>query len=196
MNDQTINIGTKSAYMRFGSGMAMLAWGTVRMIRKPDEMAGPLLVLFGACKAAEGVARYCPMKEMMNGGAESLMQPNVSGGTLPKVSPADGSGSGSSSGDTGSIIQAFLQGGNDGASGQGSGQGSNPNQGSKPSQTGSNSGQNAQSGQPSNSGQSSKSGQNSNSAQSSNSGQSGKQGQGSGKNDSSSAKKNDPMQSI
>lgn len=124
MNDQTINIGTKSAYMRFGSGMAMLAWGTVRMIRRPDEMAGPLLVLFGACKAAEGIARYCPMKEMMNGGAESLMRPEVSGGSLPEVSVSGSSDGGSSSGDSGSMIQAFLHGGNDGASGQSSGQNS------------------------------------------------------------------------
>ncbi|KZE37763.1 hypothetical protein AV656_09535 [Bhargavaea cecembensis] len=114
-NDQTINIGTKSAYMRISAGLAMLAWGTSRMVREPRSMAGPFLVLSGACKTAEGVARYCPMKEMMNGGMDAMMKPEVSGGTLPSVSASQsGTGSGES-GDSGEMIQAFTYGGFDGA---------------------------------------------------------------------------------
>lgn len=109
-NDQTINVGTKSAYLRISSGLAMLAWGTSRMIRDPRSMAGPILVLSGACKTAEGIARYCPMKEMMNGGMDALMKPEVSGGTLPSVYE---SGTGSNESDD--MIQAFSYGGHDGA---------------------------------------------------------------------------------
>lgn len=112
-NDQTINVGTKSAYLRISSGLAMLAWGTSRMIREPRSMAGPILVLSGACKTAEGIARYCPMKEMMSGGMDAMMKPEVSGGTLPSVS-SSGSGSGES-GNSGEKIQAFMYGGFDGA---------------------------------------------------------------------------------
>ncbi|MCW1928334.1 YgaP family membrane protein [Bhargavaea beijingensis] len=108
--DQTINVGTKSAYLRISSGLAMLAWGTSRMIRDPRSMAGPILVLSGACKTAEGITRYCPMKEMMSGGMDALMKPEVSGGTLPAVS-----GGGTESGESGEKIQAFSYGGFDGA---------------------------------------------------------------------------------
>lgn len=112
--DQTINVGTKSAYLRISSGLAMLAWGTSRMVRDPQSMAGPILVLSGACKTAEGIARYCPMKEMMNGGMDAMLKPEVSGGTLPVSASEGGHGSGNS-GDEGEKIQAFTYGGFDGA---------------------------------------------------------------------------------
>jgi hypothetical protein len=118
-NDQTINIGTKSAYMRISAGLAMLAWGTSRMVREPRSMAGPFLVVSGACKTAEGIARYCPMKEMMNGGMDAMMKPEVSGGVLPSVSDDfiddyefESYGEYESTGDQ---IQAFSYGGFDGA---------------------------------------------------------------------------------
>ncbi|EMR05752.1 hypothetical protein C772_02240 [Bhargavaea cecembensis DSE10] len=114
-NDQTINVGTKSAYLRISSGLAMLAWGTAQMIRDPRSMAGPVLVLSGACKTAEGVARYCPMKEMMNGGMDAMMRPEVSGGMLPSASASEGGTVSGDAGGAGEKIQAFSYGGYDGA---------------------------------------------------------------------------------
>ncbi|MGM9919884.1 MAG: DUF2892 domain-containing protein [Bhargavaea sp.] len=114
-NDQTINIGTKSAYLRISSGLAMLAWGTSRMVRDPRSMAGPILVLSGACKTAEGIVRYCPLKEMMNGGMDAMMKPEVSGGTLPSVSSSGNANGSGGSGGADEQIQAFMYGGFDGA---------------------------------------------------------------------------------
>gem|GEM_PF-572793 len=60
------NVGRVDALMRVTIGLTGLAWGTARMIKRPDDGISMMVTLASAMKVAEGITRFCPMTAMLN----------------------------------------------------------------------------------------------------------------------------------
>ena len=58
------NIGIINALVRITGGLAILAWITSKMVRRPYRDSYILVALLGAMKVAEGILRYCPLTDL------------------------------------------------------------------------------------------------------------------------------------
>lgn len=59
------NIGTLNALIRITVGLAMVAFATAKLARKPWCFTAKLSTVLGAMKVAEGIVRFCPITELM-----------------------------------------------------------------------------------------------------------------------------------
>jgi hypothetical protein len=58
------NVGRVDAVMRITLGLTGVAWGTAKMMRRPDDSLPMLVTLASAMKVAEGITRFCPLTAM------------------------------------------------------------------------------------------------------------------------------------
>jgi hypothetical protein len=67
------NIGTIDALMRITIGLTGVAWGTSRMLRRPNSSTPLLLTMASAMKVAEGVTRFCPLTALFRSDYDSII---------------------------------------------------------------------------------------------------------------------------
>ncbi len=59
------NAGSLDAYLRIAGGLVLLAWGTARLVREKGGGLGPVLILLGAGRVAQGLTGYCALLEVL-----------------------------------------------------------------------------------------------------------------------------------
>lgn len=59
------NIGTMEALIRITCGLTGLSWSTAKMANRSNCRYSLCVAMMSAMKVAEGITRYCPLKEAM-----------------------------------------------------------------------------------------------------------------------------------
>ncbi|MGN1400282.1 MAG: DUF2892 domain-containing protein [Bacillus sp. (in: firmicutes)] len=71
------NIGTVNAIIRITCGLTTLSVATAKLVRRPMCISTIIWAAAGAMKVAEGIARYCPVTDMIQNRSaisESMME--------------------------------------------------------------------------------------------------------------------------
>ncbi|WP_071458407.1 YgaP family membrane protein [Bacillus massilinigeriensis] len=65
------NVGMVNGLVRITAGLAVLSWATAKLSRHEDEGCYLLAAVLGAMKVGEGIVRYCPLTDLMDGMKEN-----------------------------------------------------------------------------------------------------------------------------
>lgn len=68
------NVDTIDALIRITVGLTGVAWGTAEMMKRRNQTTPFLITMCSAMKVAEGITRYCPMKDVLERGSQGLME--------------------------------------------------------------------------------------------------------------------------
>jgi hypothetical protein len=55
------NINIVNALIRITLGLTVVAWSTVKLVKRPWRDSYLILTMIGAMKVAEGILRFCPL---------------------------------------------------------------------------------------------------------------------------------------
>ncbi|MCP8617848.1 YgaP family membrane protein [Salirhabdus salicampi] len=58
------NIGLINGLIRITTGLTLLSYATVSLIRRPWRQSNILIMLLSAMKVGEGILRYCPVTDL------------------------------------------------------------------------------------------------------------------------------------
>jgi hypothetical protein len=60
------NLSTPQAYIRICTGVTLVGFAISRISKKPSDMMGCMLLCMGGMSLADGILKWCPLKQLIS----------------------------------------------------------------------------------------------------------------------------------